>query len=234
MWGHWVGCKLMRSVSLCPCVFACAPLCVCVQSCSCSHEMLFVLVSVSVCMSVSTSMSMSMSVSVSVSMLVSVSRTGELGNWKNLNMDFLGKYKEEPVSPNYIMMLEVQCVLSCSLVQCGAVCCSVLQCVAVCCSVLQCVILCCSLVQCVSMCCSVLQCVNAHGNFDLRCVCVRVSVQCKDEIEALRRAGKLKRKATRDPAFDDMRRKDTDLWCPRGLDPDVVCVCVCVCARVCV
>ena len=80
--------------------------------------------------------------------------------------------------------------------------------------------------------CSVLQCVNAQGNFDLRCVCVRVSVQCKDEIEALRRAGKLKRKATRDPAFDDMRRKDTNLWCPRGLDPDVVCECVRVCVRV--
>ena len=38
----------------------------------------------------------------------------------------------------------LQCVVCCSVVQCGAVWCSVVQCVAVCCSVLQCVAVCCS------------------------------------------------------------------------------------------
>jgi len=63
--------------------------------------------------------------------------------------------------------------LSCSALQCVAVCCSALQyiaehttsrlfelqCVAVYCSVLQCVAVCCSVWQCVAVCCSVLQCV---------------------------------------------------------------------------
>jgi len=76
--------------------------------------------------------------------------------------------------------------LSCSVLQCVAVCCSVLQyvtafcknwnhlfgahlpqrtcaheamlqCVAVCCSVLQCAAVCCSVLQCVAVCCTVLQ-----------------------------------------------------------------------------
>jgi len=66
-------------------------------------------------------------------------------------------------------------IVSCSVLQCVAVCCSVLQCVAVCCSVLQCValcccgqqiachargcIVCCSVLQRFAACCSVLQCV---------------------------------------------------------------------------
>jgi hypothetical protein len=37
-------------------------------------------------------------------------------------------------------------------------------------------------------------------------------LQCKDELEALKRAGKLRRKMTRDPHFDDVRTKDTELW----------------------
>ena len=34
-------------------------------------------------------------------------------------------------------LLDMLCVVCCSVLQCVAVCCSVLQCVAVCCSVLQ-------------------------------------------------------------------------------------------------
>ena len=47
-------------------------------------------------------------------------------------------------------------LVSCSELQCVAVCCSVLQCAAVCCSLLllQCAALCCSVLQCVAMCCS--------------------------------------------------------------------------------
>jgi len=48
--------------------------------------------------------------------------------------------------------------VSCSELQCVAVCCSVLQCVTVCYSVLQCAALCRSVLQCVAVCCSVLQC----------------------------------------------------------------------------
>ena len=47
--------------------------------------------------------------------------------------------------------------ISCSVLQCVAVCRSVLQCVAVCCSVLQCVAVCCSAFQFITVCCSVLQ-----------------------------------------------------------------------------
>ena len=46
--------------------------------------------------------------------------------------------------------------MTCSVLQCVAVCCSVLPCVAVCCSVLQCVAVCCGALQCVAVCCSVL------------------------------------------------------------------------------
>jgi len=45
--------------------------------------------------------------------------------------------------------------VSCSVMQCVAVCCSVLQCVAVCCSVLQCDAVYCSALQCVAVRCSV-------------------------------------------------------------------------------
>jgi len=77
--------------------------------------------------------------------------------------------------------------LSCSVLQCVAVCCSVLQCVAVCfgsvawpnqcqlqhtlqlavcCSVLQCVAVCCSVLQCVAVCCSQINAnCNIHCNF---------------------------------------------------------------------
>ena len=60
-------------------------------------------------------------------------------------------------------------VVSCSVLQCFAVCCSVLQCFAVCCSVLQCFAVCCSVLRAnilkksqpsrVMVCCSVAWCV---------------------------------------------------------------------------
>jgi len=74
--------------------------------------------------------------------------------------------------------------LSCSVLQCVAVCCSVLQCVAVRCSVLQCVAVCCSVLQCVAVSCSALQCVavccsDIHTHCQRQCVVVCCSVlQC--------------------------------------------------------
>ena len=44
--------------------------------------------------------------------------------------------------------------ISCSMLQCVAVCCSVMQCLAMSCSVLQCVVVCCSVLSCVAVCCS--------------------------------------------------------------------------------
>ena len=62
--------------------------------------------------------------------------------------------------------------MSCSELQCVAVCCSVLQCVAVCIAV--CIAVCCSILQCITMCCSVLQvCCSV-----LQCVAVFVAVCC--------------------------------------------------------
>ena len=42
------------------------------------------------------------------------------------------------------------------------------------------------------------------------------------ELDALRRAGKLRRKPTHDPAFADIRKNDTALWCGPGEDPSAV------------
>jgi len=61
--------------------------------------------------------------------------------------------------------------VSCSVLQCVAVCCSVLQCVAVCCSVLQCVAVCCSVLQCVAVC--VAECCGA-----LQSIVVQVCTKC--------------------------------------------------------
>jgi len=80
--------------------------------------------------------------------------------------------------PQVIVSFRRDCLstrLSCSVLQCVAVCCSVLQSVAVCCSVLQCATVCCSVLQCVAVCCSVLQCVAVCRSVS-QCVAVCCSV----------------------------------------------------------
>jgi len=76
----------------------------------------------------------------------------------NVKCDLYMKNRIHVICCIVILFVEI---LSCSVLQCVAVCCSMLQCVAVlhcnamCCSVLQCVALCCSVLQCVAVCCSV-------------------------------------------------------------------------------
>ena len=84
---------------------------------------------------------------------VGKTKSGELGNWKGIRLDFLDNVPADVrrVSPNYLDMLA-----------------------------------------------------------------------CKDELDALRRAGKLRRKPTHDPAFADIRKNDTALWCGPGEDPSAV------------
>jgi len=72
-----------------------------------------------------------------------------------------------------VAVLEVPCLVHC-LAQLLSVCVSRLSC-----SVVQCVAVCCSIVQCVAVCCSALQCVAecdapclVHRLTQLLCVCV--------------------------------------------------------------
>ena len=69
------------------------------------------------------------------------------------------------VVPTWLSLVQLNCFIvmqcvavSCSVLQCGALCCSVLQCLAVSCSVLQCLAVCYSVVHCVAVSCSALQC----------------------------------------------------------------------------
>ena len=78
-----------------------------------------------------------------------------------------------PPSPLYVMpeqvcfveipalrcLVRINHFVSCSVLQCVAVCCSALQCAALCCSALQCIAVRCSALQCVAVRCSALQCV---------------------------------------------------------------------------